>query len=226
MKIDGKQLLFKISSLKIADFKGCNAYYTELKNLRNQLEVCDIKMENSIIVFHLLDGLPNMPEWRQFSSTLSLIDKDTNPNEIMVHLEVVKTDLQRLHNIPRDVTLIAKEGTKYNNERQTGSQAKYTPKVPDTGKSKKTVSYYGCGRSDHKKNECQSQDKWDAQHDKRKQKDGVNVMKHSEEDDVILLTARSTLSHEILIDKGNGNENYVNKNGKKPIEGKQHSTQD
>jgi hypothetical protein len=208
LKIDGKQLLFKISSLKMADFKGCNAYYTELKNLRNQLEVCDIRMENSIIAFHLLNGLPNTPEWRQFSSTLSLMDKDTDPDEIMVRLEVFETDLRRLHAIPHDVALFAKGGTKYNNGRQTGHQARHAPEASGTGKqSKKTISCYGCGRPGHKKNECRSRDKWDDRHDKRKQKDGANVIQHvEEEEDIILLAAGSTLRPEMPTGVNGGKE--------------------
>jgi len=71
LKIDGKQLMDRLNSIKLSDFGRTMQYYTEIRNIIRQLDVCDVKLTEKMIAYFMLNSLPTTNEWTSFAISLS-----------------------------------------------------------------------------------------------------------------------------------------------------------
>ena len=117
LKKDGKQLLHRLNTIRMSEFDNAMKYHTEIKDIVAQLEVCNIKTDDAIVAFHMINGLPNSAEWSHFRRMLDRTGRDMDPESILLDLKVFELNLRRQRGVSD--TLSSKNGTRYIEGRET-----------------------------------------------------------------------------------------------------------
>jgi len=158
-KVDGRQLMDKLESIKFADFASSEDFYTEIQMVASQLKIVDMDIDNSILVNYMTKALLTTPEWDQFTTILNMIKQYKKSEDMYIALKAHEAKLQAKHSIPTDAALFAMGGTRYNiSGKGYGYGKTNRTKEGSDWASKKgkrpPIVCYGCGKQGHKKKEC------------------------------------------------------------------------
>jgi len=164
-KVDGRQLMDKLGSIKFADFASSEDFYTEIQRVASQLKIVDVDIDDPMLAYYMTKALPTTPEWDQFTTMLNMTKQDKKPEDVYIALEAHEAKLRAKHSIPADTALFAKGGTRYNTSGKSHGYGKTNGgKEGSDSASKKgkrsPVVCYGCGKQGHKKKECRSHHLW------------------------------------------------------------------
>jgi len=196
-KVDGRQLIDKLGSIKFADFASSEDFYMEIQRVASQLKIVDVDIDDPMLGYYMTKALPTTPEWDQFTTMLNMTKQDKKPEDVYIALEAHEAKLQAKHAIPPDTALFAKGGTRYNTSGKTHGYGKTnTGKEGSDSTSKKgkksPVVCYGCGKQGHMKKECRSCHLWKENQSGQATANAVGPPSRGTETDDLILTIAET----------------------------------
>jgi len=192
-KVDGRQLMDKLGSIKFADFASSEDFYMEIQRVASQLKIVDVDIIDPMLAYYMTKVLPTTPEWDQFTTMLNMTKQDKKPEDVYIALEAHEAKLRAKYSIPANTALFAKGDTRYNISGKSHGYGKTNgAKEGSDSASKKgkrsPVVCYGCGKQGHKKKECRSCHLWKENQSRQATANAVGPPSGGTETDDLILT--------------------------------------